>query len=339
MSVYVVTGATGFIGWTVTRKLLSMGHDVRCPVRNAEKAKLLAEEGAQVREIDYDDEAALVCVMKGADHVIHLAGATKARTRQLFWQANEGLVEKVLTACSHLDSSPVVILVSSVAASGPSLPHAPRSEAEVPQPVSEYGRSKLAGERLGAKFAATVPVSIVRPGIVFGGDDRLTLEMFKSIRLFRTHVSAGWKKRQFSLIFSDELTDLLIAISHSGERLPAPGTSGDKSGYGIYNACRPESPTFPELGLLVAKSMGLRRVLNVRLFQPLPQLVGWSGDCFSWLTGKPAFLNSDKIRESLADSWIFDGAKAAGQFGFEPEIPLLEKFEEVTLGYRKKGWL
>ena len=85
--------------------------------------------------------------------------------------------------------------------------------------------------------------------------------------------------------------------------------------------------------------MGLRGVLNIRLFQPLPQLVGWSGDCFSWLTGKPAFLNSDKIRESLADSWIFDGAKAAGQFGFQPEIPLLEKFEEVTLGYRKKGWL
>ena len=71
-----------------------MGHDVRCPVRNAERNYWPKKALRSVRSID--DEAALVCVMRGADHVIHLAGATKARTRQLFWQANEGLVERSL---------------------------------------------------------------------------------------------------------------------------------------------------------------------------------------------------------------------------------------------------
>lgn len=339
MAIFVVTGATGFIGWTVTRILISRGHEVRCPVRSLARATEVSDLGVQVQEVDFEKDGSLNELLHGAEYLIHLAGATKAHSDEEFNRVNVGLVDKVLSACTSQAQPPAAVLVSSIAASGPSGWDQARRESETPNPISAYGRSKLKSEQLAVRYADRLPITIVRPAMVFGGHDRATLAMFQAIKRTRIHLSSGWKRRYFSLIFSDELAELLIAAAIEGERLPTEGNGGNQQGVGVYHACRTNALTYDEIGEFMAKAMGIRRFLQLHLFQPLPQIIGWAGDAYTSLTRKTSFLNSDKIRESLATSWTFDSTKAQNQLRLKPETPVLHKFEEVVAKYRNQGWL
>ena len=65
-------------------------------------------------------------------------------------------------------------------------------EADAPEPISNYGRSKLAGEQEALAFADKVPTTIVRPGIVFGPRNKQLLPIFKTIKYLNLHVVPGY---------------------------------------------------------------------------------------------------------------------------------------------------
>jgi len=166
--------------------------------------------------------------------VFHVAGVVKALRRGEFNQVNAGGVEAVVAACADRPAPPVLIVVSSLSAAGPCAAGQVRVESDPPAPVSNYGRSKLAGEQAAANYAGTVPTSIVRPPIVFGPGDRAVLEMFRPIARRGLHVVPGWGKeardRRFSLIYVDDLIEALLLTAEKGERLSAQGALGQ----GIY---------------------------------------------------------------------------------------------------------
>ena len=64
------------------------------------------------------------------------------------------------------------VLVSSVAAVGPGPGDGPVTEETTPSPINNYGRSKLAGEQEARAFADRLPLSIVRPGAIYGPRER-----------------------------------------------------------------------------------------------------------------------------------------------------------------------
>jgi uncharacterized protein YbjT (DUF2867 family) len=72
MSIFVVAGATGHVGSVVARELLTAGHKVRAIVRNADKAKALASQGAELLAGDVGDAGFLTRAMRGADGVFLL---------------------------------------------------------------------------------------------------------------------------------------------------------------------------------------------------------------------------------------------------------------------------
>jgi uncharacterized protein YbjT (DUF2867 family) len=67
MSLFVVAGATGHIGSVVAHGLLAAGHKVRAIVRNADKAKTLASQGAELVVGELSDVAFLTQALRGAD--------------------------------------------------------------------------------------------------------------------------------------------------------------------------------------------------------------------------------------------------------------------------------
>jgi len=71
----LVTGATGFIGGAVARRLAREGHAVRALARRSSDTRGLAADGAELVEGDVRDPASLALAMRGCSHVVHLAAA------------------------------------------------------------------------------------------------------------------------------------------------------------------------------------------------------------------------------------------------------------------------
>jgi len=333
----LVTGASGFIGQHLVRRLIERGDRVSCLVRATSHLDELRSSGAQFIVGDATDRAGIELALaeSQAGVVFHLAGLVKAVRPADFARMNAGGVESVAAACANQVGRPVLIVVSSLAAAGPCAAGQPRVEGDSPMPVSAYGRSKLAGELAAARHAGKMEITIVRPPIVFGPGDRGMLEMFRPIARRGVHVVPGRQERRVSLVHVADLIALLLLAAGKGERLRPDGTPGQ----GIYFIAAQEDPTYVELGQAMARALGRKRVRVVHMPGPLVRLVGFCGDALGRVRQRPGWVNSDKMVEALAGSWTCSSAKARGQLGWFPAATLADRLRETAQWYRQAGWL
>src|SRR5689334_3151672 len=100
MSTYVVTGATGFIGSALTRRLLDEGHSVRLVARNP--GQLIQHERASIHSASLGDPNALADIARGADVLYHCAGESSPRApREAYAWINVAGTENVINAARH----------------------------------------------------------------------------------------------------------------------------------------------------------------------------------------------------------------------------------------------
>ena len=333
----LVTGARGYIGRHLVRRLIERGNRVSCLVRATSHIDELRSAGAQLVTGDVTDGASIrqALVVSQAGIVFHLAGLTKALRTEDFLRVNAGGVESVAAACSDRTDKPVLVVVSSLAAAGPCAVDRPRVESDLLTPVSNYGRSKLAGEQAAAKYAGVVPISIVRPPIVFGSGDRSVLEMFRPIAHWGIHAVPGRGERRFSLIHVADLVEGLLLAADKGERLHPNGLPGQ----GVYFMAMDDYPTYAELGQAMATALGKKRATVVHLPGPLVKLVGLCCDTMARIRQRPAWVNSDKMTEALAGSWTCSSAKVRTHLGWSPAAALAERLYETAQWYSNAGWL
>jgi dihydroflavonol-4-reductase len=333
----LVTGASGFIGQHLVRRLIKRGDRVSCLVRATSHINELRSSGAQLIVGDATDRACIErALMKSqAGLVFHLAGLVKALRTEDFLRVNAAGVESVAAACSDCAERPVLIVVSSLAAAGPCAGNQPRVEGDSPAPVSAYGRTKLAGELAAARYATRLSISVVRPPIVFGPGDRGVLEMFRPIAHSGLHVVPGWEERRVSLIHVADLVALLLLAAEKGERLHPDGAPGQ----GVYFVSAEHDPTYAELGQTMAMALGKNRATVVHMPGLLLRLAGLCGDALGHVRQRPGWVNSDKMAEALAGSWTCSSVKARAQLDWSPAATLAERLRETAQWYRQAEWL
>lgn len=330
----LVTGASGFIGTHLVRRLVALGFRVSGLVRATSRIDELRAAGAEPITCEIDDRAGVsrAIAESNARVVFHLAGLLRATSPQDFMRVNAGGVDVIAAACAERADSPVLVLVSSMAAAGPS-GEVSRTEGEAAAPVSDYGRSKLAGEHTAARYAGAVPITIVRPCVVFGAGDRGVYEVFKPIAMSGVHIVPGRGDRRISLVGVTDVVECIVLAAQSGERV-----AGRDPGRGIYFAAA-EDLSHVELGDAIAQALGRKQARILHLPEWVLRAVGRCGDVVSRIRDRPGWIGRDKIDELLAGSWTCSSAKAQRQLGWSPSAPLADRLRETAQWYREARWL
>ncbi len=335
----LITGGSGFIGRNLGLELARRSCRIRCLVRPASQVRHLRKVGAELVLGDVTQPDRLRAAVSGVDTVFHVAGLVRATGAERLMQVNGQGTWNVARACAAQPNPPVLITVSSLAAAGPVAVGAVRRESDPPAPVSDYGRSKRFGELAAEAWSDRVPTTIVRPGIVFGPWDRLTLPMFRSIARLGIHPVPTFAPPPLSLLHVHDLVDVLLRAAERGVRLTKSSSGGPLPGAGYYHACSSHYVTYSELGRMVAQAVGRRHVFLFHLAEPLSWLVGGVTEMVARLAHQPAIVNVDKMRESIQPSWAASPQAIRQQLGFSEAHSLEQRLRQTVDWYRAHHWL
>ncbi len=322
----LVTGATGFVGSHLVEGLLQGGHEVRVLARQTSDQRWMRGLPVTWCWGDVRDANSLRPAVEEAEWVFHVAGVTKAPGYRAYMAANAAGTAHVMEACVGGSPPKKVVLVSSLAASGPCSTARPRLEDDPCEPVSHYGMSKLEGERIALSYADRIPLLVIRPPAVYGPRDRDFLAPFRLIQ-------RGWDltvgRRDLNLCLI-HVRDLVKGIIRGAEAGVASGSIFFLSDGALH--------VWSEVVRVLARIMGVR-VRTIRLPMPVAWVAAFFSETACALQGVPPLFNRQKVREMIQEAWTCDIRRASQELGFHPEIPLEEGLRETYLWYTQHGWI
>ncbi|NLP11554.1 NAD-dependent epimerase/dehydratase family protein [bacterium] len=322
----LVTGSNGFIGSTLVEKLLHQGHQVTCLVRRQSNLAWLQNLPVAYSYASLSNGEGLEEAVAGMDWIFHLAGVTKARDRQGYVEGNVTITKRLLQACRLQQGLKKFVYVSSQAAAGPSLSGIPLTEADEPHPISIYGECKLAAEKEVLNLSRELPVVVLRPPSVYGPRDRDILVYFQNVNRGLVLV-LGKGDPQISLVHVSDLVDGIILAA---EQPTSNGKVFFISGDGYYD--------WNTIGREIAQAME-RKTITIRTPVWLLYSVSWIARAMAQVTGKPALLNADKVREMVQPGWMCSNQSAKQELGFAPQYTLAQGVRQTGRWYRENGWL
>ncbi|MEU7895583.1 NAD-dependent epimerase/dehydratase family protein [Nonomuraea sp. NPDC049152] len=306
---YLLTGATGFVGGNLTRMILARGDAITALARPSARAHALRELGVEVVHGDLASGRGVREAVHGADRVIHLAAVVKARTPAEYWATNRDGTAHLAGALAVLPNPPRLVLCSSLAAAGPS--------SGTPVPVSHYGASKLAGEKVVRGLAHRVPSVILRPGIVYGpGEPALVPALLPMIRL-GVALKAGLGPRRYCMVYVDDLCTTLLAAAERGRTLhPDDPTAG------LYPISDGITYHWRDICAALARAAGRRAPVVLPVPMLLMDVAASLAECAGRIRRTAPSLNRDKVREMRCAAWTCTPERAVRELGFTPTTSL-----------------
>ena len=315
----LVTGANGFIGTHLVERLVelkekeSWTEEILCLVRHT--GDLSSLRGLDVKLVigDLREPESLVPAVKGASYIYHLGAELYTVSRERYLETNTVGTENLLKAAvRHARRSlKRFLLVSSQAAAGPTPGKEPVTETQEPgPPVSWYAESKQKAEKIARQYAGDLPITIVRPCVVYGPRDSATALLFSMVRK-RFHPRTGFKERFTGMVYvSDLARGIIDAARH-------PKTVGE-----TYFLANPQNYSVREMvkGIArgIGKPWGLSVVIPIFVFYVMAVI---SELCYLF-TGKKPIPVRDKVRDMSQVYWLCSPQKAKADFDWEARTSL-----------------
>lgn len=323
----LITGATGFLGAHLARRLLTDGLEVRLLVRSPGRAKPLAEEGAELVEGEVTDSAAVLRALDDVAIVYHLAGRlfVPGVPASEYQHTHVDGTRTLLLGCRAHPRIERFVHCSTTGVLGVT-GERPADETAVYRPTNTYERTKLEGELLVRdSWGEGFPAAIVRPGLVYGPGDMHLLGFFRSIQrhLFRR---IGRRPVWLHPIYIDDLTEALIRAGRH------PAAAGE-----CFHIAGQEAVTIEGLAATIAAALGATPAHG---FIPLPaaRVIALAGDALPGPLRHAAPLTRSRL-DFLTHSRVYDVGKAQRLIGFTAPTPLNDGIVRTVEWYRHEGYL
>jgi nucleoside-diphosphate-sugar epimerase len=322
----LVTGASGFTGGHLARRLLRQGHAVRVLVRDDPRADALEAEGFEVVRGDLLDAEAIDRAVRGTRLVYHIAALFRPNkdSDDIFRAVNRDAVGVLLESARTHGIERFVHCSTCGVHGAPK--NVPTDETEPFRPADIYQQTKLEGELLAQDaIKKGQPISIVRPGAIFGEGDKRFVKFLKPIRngTFRMF---GPGTARFHLTHVDDLVDGFLLC---GEKDAALGE--------VFIIAGPEYVTIWELVRKAAEAMGVEPPKGSLPLTPL--LVAATIMEFAF---KPFDVTPPLYRRRCHffyhdRGWITK--KAQDMLGYRPRVSVLEGFRRTAQWYVEQGYI
>lgn len=322
----LVTGATGFTGGDLARRLAAQGESVRALLRSRTQAQSLAADGIDVRIGQLTSATDVIAAARGCDQIYHIAAVfrTAGHPDSYYREVNVGGTQNVLEAARRLDCERVVHC--STGGVHGHIADPPASETYAFGPGDVYQRTKLEGELAAAAAARRgQPVAIVRPGPIYGEGDLRFLKLYRAVAR-GVFVMIGSGTPKLHMVHIDDLVDGILLC----------GTSAAALGE-VFILAGPRAPTLNEIVRYIAQSLGVRK--------PRWRVPVWPVKTAGLLCESlcvPLRIEPPLHRRRVAfftHHREFDCSKAARLLGYAPQVSPEEGIARTAQWYRNAGYL
>lgn len=322
-----VSGATGFIGSTLVKRLADNGSRVHAFYRSESKAENIRQKGVQLFKGDILDEDSVKSAMKDctrAYHVAAFAGVWAKDPSQIYRQNVDGAMNVVRAAKAC--GTKRVVITSTAGILGPSDGDPVNEETPVPSSFfTTYEASKSLMEQTLAELSDPLPeVIIVNPTRVYGPG--LLSESNGVSRMIGKYLEGKWKlipgngKSSGNYVHVEDVVSGFILAMEKGKPGERYILGGDNISYNkLFDLTR-------EFGRV-----------NFRLFHvPLWLMLFVASMMGFWtkLTGMAPMILPGLVRK-FNHNWIVSSEKAKSELGYHP-MNAREGIQNTVMWFQQK---
>ncbi|HLZ81073.1 MAG TPA: SDR family NAD(P)-dependent oxidoreductase [Ktedonobacteraceae bacterium] len=324
----LVTGATGFLGSALVTELLKQQQQIRVLVRDEQKAREQFGEAVSIIPGEITDARQVQKAVNGATEIYHLVGRLyhPSIPTGLYRATHVEGTSILLAACQGQSQLRRIIHCSTTGVLGVT-GNTPAAENAPVAPTNPYEATKLEGEllALNAYKDQGLPVSVVRPGLVYGPGDLHLLGFFSSIKkgLFRV-IDGG--NALLHPIYIDDMISAFLLCAQCPEAL---GRS--------YNIAGERPVTIRELAAAIAHALD-KELPSASI--PL-WLANLAADIFAVVPGfhgERAPLTRSRVR-FLTNSRVYNCRRSEDELGFKATVDLERGIRQTAEWYYKHHYL
>ncbi len=325
----LITGATGFVGSAVVRRLIDAGHQVRALARAHSDRRNLDGLGLEVVTGDLRDPASLARAVAGCSALFHVAADYRlwAPDPDELYRSNVTGTRDLMAAAADAGVARIVY-TSSVATLGFNADGAPADETTpvgLDDMIGDYKRSKFLAEEAVRRLVAeqALPAVIVNPSTPAGPRDARPTPTGRMIVEAAAGRMPAYVDTGLNIVHVDDVADghlLAYERGAAGERYVLGG----------------DDMTLAEILGEIARLTG-RAPPRIKLPHGLILPFAHAAEAWARLSGREPFATVDGIRMARK-TMFFSSAKAQARLGYTPR-PAAEALADAVAWYRDNGYL